>query len=91
MDEDKKMGKPLTGPPFDGTEDQARALSRWKKAGWTFIHWTEVPKMMAIMEGGLGEIIFIDRQGLAWQGPTFSKSKPVPLEKYPPVNDCVVT
>jgi hypothetical protein len=91
MDGEKTMGRPLIGPVFYGTDDQKRALSQWEKAGWTFLHWTEVPRMMAVLEGSLGEIIFIDQQGFVWQGPTFSKSKPVPLEKYPPVNDWTVT
>ena len=85
------MGRPVTGPFFYGTGDQRRALPRWEKVGWTFLHWTEVPKMMAVLEGPLGEIIFIDRQGFAWQGRRFNKSKPVPLEKYPPINEWVVT
>ncbi len=87
MDEDKPTGIPLTGPVVNGTGDQTRAITQWERAGWTFLHWTEVPKTIAVMEGPLGEIIFIDREGFAWQGPAFSKSRPVPLEKYPPAND----
>jgi hypothetical protein len=90
-DEERTMDRPLTGPTFYGTGDQRRAIPQWERAGWTLLYWTEVPNMMAVLQGSLGEIIFIDRGGLAWQGPTFSKSRAVPLEKYPPVNEWTVT
>ena len=91
MNDEKPMGRPLAGPCFYGTGDQRRAIPQWEKAGWTFLHWTEVPRMIAVLEGSLGEIIFIDQNGFAWQGRPFNKSKPVPLEKYPPVNEWIVT
>jgi hypothetical protein len=93
MTEDKPHGVPLTGPFFCGTFDQRRAIERWEDAGWTFLHWTEVPKIMAVLEGPLDDIIFIDQHGWAWQGPTYRKSAFVPLEKYPPIRceDMMVT
>jgi hypothetical protein len=81
---DKLPGVPLTGPCFYGTFDQRRALDRWGSAGWTFLHWTEVPHVMAVLEGPLGEVVFIDEYGWAWKGPTFNKKSPVPLDQYPP-------
>ena len=39
---------------------------------------------MAVLEGPLNEIIFIDEYGWAWKGPAFSRSNPVPLDQYPP-------
>ncbi len=86
MDDQQPMGRPVTGPFFYGTGDQRRAIPQWERAGWTFLHWTEVPNMIAVLEDTLGQIIFIDQNGFAWQGPTFGTSTPVPLEKYPPVN-----
>jgi len=81
---DKLPGVPLTGPHFYGTFDQRRALDRWGNAGWIFLHWTEVPCVMAVLEGPLGEVVFIDEYGWAWKGPTFSRKNPVPLDQYPP-------
>jgi len=49
-----------------------------------FLHWTEVPCVMAVLEGPLGEVVFIDEYGWAWKGPTFSRKNPVPLDQYPP-------
>jgi hypothetical protein len=43
---------------------------------------------MRVLEGPLDEIIFIDEKGWAWKGPVFSRSNPVPLDKYPPVSPC---
>jgi hypothetical protein len=86
MSEDKVRGVPFTGPSFYGTFDQRRAIERWEDAGWTFLHWTEVPRIMAVLEGPLRDIIFIDEHGWAWKGPVYSKSNLVPLEKYPPMN-----
>jgi hypothetical protein len=85
MSEDKVRGVPLTGPIFYGTFDQHRAIERWEDAGWTFLHWTEIPRIMAVLEGTLGDIVFVDEHGWAWKGPVYSKSNPVPLEKYPPM------
>ena len=86
MSDDSPQGTPLTGPLFHGTFDQRRAIARWEDAGWTFLHWTEVPEIMVVLEGPLNEIIFIDETGWAWKGPTFSKSNPLPLDKYPPAS-----
>jgi hypothetical protein len=77
---DKLPGLPLTGPCFYGTFDQRRALDRWGSAGWTLLHWTDVPHVMA----ALGEVVFIDENGWAWKGPSFNRKSPVPLEQYPP-------
>jgi hypothetical protein len=81
---DELLGAPLTGPCFYGTFDQRCALDRWGSAGWTFLHWTEVPQVMAVLEGPLGDVVFIDENGWAWKGPTFSRKSPVPLDQYPP-------
>ena len=81
---DKVPGVPLTGPHLYGTFDQRRALDRWGSAGWTFLHWTEIPRVMAVLEGPLGEAVFIDEYGWAWKGPTFSRKNPVPLDQHPP-------
>ena len=93
MSENKRRGVPLTGPFFYGTFDQRRAIERWERVGWTFLHWTEVPKTMGVLARLLDDIIFIDEYGWAWKGPKFSKSAPVPLDQYPPVDpaDFVVT
>lgn len=91
MTHDKPPGSPLTGPCFYGTFDQRRAIERWENANWTFLRWTEVPGMVAVMENAIRDIVFIDQNGWAWKGRIFSKSKPVPLEKYPPVNEWLLT
>ncbi len=80
---DKPKGTPPTAPSFHGTDDQRRAVERWEKAGWTFLHWTEVPKLLAVLDNVLGVVIFIDEYGWAWKGPIFSKRAAVPLDKYP--------
>ncbi len=84
MNNDRPPASPLTGPCFYGTFDQRRAIERWEHAGWTFLHWTEVPRMMAVMENAIGDVVFLDDKGWAWKGPRFSKTDPVPLEQYPP-------
>ena len=84
MSEKQKKGTPPTGPCFCGIFDRRRAIERWEDAGWTCLHWTEVPQVLAILEHVLGDIMYIDENGLAWQGPTLDKTKPVPLDKYPP-------
>ena len=86
MSDDTPRGMPLTGPFFYGTFDQRRAITRWEDASWTFLHWTEVPGIMGVLEGPLDEIIFIDENGWAWKGPLFSRSNPVPLDKCPSVS-----
>ena len=93
MNENKPSPLPLTGPFFYGTFDQRRALERWQKAGWTFLHWTEVPSIMAVMENVIGDVVFIDDHGWVWKGPTFSRARLVPLEQYPPavLNKEIVT
>lgn len=75
--------KPPTGPFFPGTFTQRRAIARWENAGWIFVHWTEIPEMVAVLQSVLGDVIFIDQKGWAWEGPAFGKKKLVPLEKYP--------
>jgi len=84
MNEDTCAGPPV-GAPFYGTHDQRCAIERWQDTGWIFFHWTEVPQLMAVLENTLGDVIFIDEKGWAWKGPNFSKSRPVPLEKWPSV------
>ena len=83
MDHDKPSGPPRTGPRLHGTPAQKRALERWENAGWTFLHWTEVPRMMAVIENTNGDVAFIDHDGRAWTGPRFSKADPVPIEQHP--------
>jgi hypothetical protein len=85
MTGDKRKGTPLTGPSFYGNRYQRRCIERWQDAGWAFLHWTEIPQVMAVLENLLGDVIFIDENGWAWKGPTFSKSKLVPFNKYPPL------
>ena len=84
MNHDRPPRSPLTGPCFYGTVEQRRAIERWENAGWTFLHWTEVPRMMAVLESAIGDVVFIDDNGWAWKGPTFNRTEPVPLEQYPP-------
>ncbi len=84
MSEHRIRGIPLLGPCHYGTRDQRRAIERWEDAGWTFLHWAEVPQMLAVLQNILGDAIFLDDHGWAWQGPTFDKTRPVPLHKYPP-------
>jgi hypothetical protein len=79
----KPKGIPSTGPFFYGTFDQRKMIDRWENAGWVFVHWTEVPDMVAVMQDPAGQIIFIDQEGIVWKGPTWDKKKPVPEEKYP--------
>ena len=90
MSEKHRKGTPLTGPCFCGYFDQRCAVERWEDEGWTFLHWAEVPQTLAILEDALGDIIYLDKNGLAWQGPTFDKFKPVPLDKYPPALQILV-
>jgi transposase len=61
------------------------AAGQVQDSDWIFFHWTEVPQTMAVLENTLGDIVFIDENGWAWEGPNFSKSEPVPLEKWPSV------
>jgi hypothetical protein len=84
MNHERPPRAPLTGPCFYGTWEQRRAIERWEHVEWTFLHWTEVPAIMAVMESAIGDVVFIDEHGWAWKGPTFSRSDLVPLEKYPP-------
>ena len=86
MKDEKPRGIPLTGPCFCGTCDQRQSIERWEDAGWTFLHWTEIPRMIAVLEGPLGEINLIDENGWAWRGPGINKTRLVPLEQWPPVN-----
>jgi hypothetical protein len=83
MGQDNSKGMPLTDPFSYGTGYQRRCIERWQGAGWAFLHWTEVPGIMAILGNAVGDIIFIDENGWAWKGPIFSRARPVPLEKYP--------
>jgi len=85
MTEDTCDGTLVGGPFFYGTHDQRRAMERWQDTGWIFLHWTEVPQVMAILENTLGDVIFIDGNGWVWEGPKFSKFRPVPLAKWPSV------
>ncbi len=82
--EDNKRGAPRSGTRFHGTYDQRRAIKRWENAGWFFLHWTEVPRMVAVIENSIGDVAFIDHDGRAWTGPRFCKADPVPPEEYPP-------
>ena len=93
MNHERPPETPRTGPCFYGTFDQRRAIERWERAGWTFLHWTEVPRMVAVLENAIGDVVFIDDNGFAWKGPAFNRAKPVPLEQYPPAapNAWVVT
>lgn len=83
MAEDDCDGTRIADPFFYVTFDQRRAIERWQDADWIFLHWTEVPRVMAVLENTLGDVVFIDGKGWAWKGPNFSKSRPVPLEKWP--------
>ena len=82
--DDRRPVTPLVGPCFHDTGQQREAIRQWENLGWVFLHWTEVPLMLAVMEQD-GDIIFIDHQGQAWTGPGFSKIKHVPTENHPPV------
>jgi hypothetical protein len=84
MNQDRPPRSPLTGPCFYGTFEQRRAMERWENTDWTFLHWTEVPLIMAVMESAISDVVFIDDNGWAWKGPTFSRARLVPLEQCPP-------
>jgi hypothetical protein len=84
MIDDKRPRVRPNGLIDHGAFDQRRAIERWEHIGWAFLHWTEVPNMIALMEGPLNDIIFIDGYGRAWEGPVFNKSTPVPLDHCPP-------
>jgi hypothetical protein len=60
---DKTHALPLTGPLLHGTLPQRRCIKRWQDAGWTLLHWTEVPEILAVLRNPLDEIIFIDERG----------------------------
>lgn len=90
MNEKRRKGIRLVGPSFLGIFDQRRAIKRWEDAGWSFLRWVEVPQVLAILEHVLGDIIYLDENGWAWQGPTSDKTKPVPLDKYPPALQILV-
>ena len=74
MDRDRPPVMPLTGPRFYGTPEQTQAIQKWESTGWIFLHWTEVPPMVAVMENA-SDVIFIDHQGRALTGPGFSKGE----------------
>ena len=76
VDHETPSVTPLTGPCFCGTQDQRQAIQKLEAFGWTFLHWTEVPSMVAVMENATGDIAFIDQKGRAWTGPGFSKVNP---------------
>ncbi len=80
----KPPESPSTGAPFQPRVDQRLAVERWERAGWIFLHWTEVPRTVAVLQNAIGDVVFIGPYGKAWKGPRFSKAKPVPLEQYPP-------
>jgi len=67
---------PLTGPCFDGTHLQRQAIEKLESFGWLFLHWTEIPLMVAVMENQQGDIVFIDHEGRAWTGPGFNRKSP---------------
>ncbi len=69
---DKPPATPLAGPTFSGTHDQRLAIQRLENMGWLFLHWTEIPLMVAVMENHRGDVVFIDHDGRAWTGPGFS-------------------
>ena len=84
MEQKKPPGSPLTGTSVNGTPYQRREIERWENTGWIFLHWTEGPLMVAVMENANGEVVYIDGNGWAWRGAKFNKADPVPLEQYPP-------
>jgi hypothetical protein len=81
---DKPRALPPTGPFFYGTLPQRRCIERWQDAGWTFLHWTEVPEILAVLRSPLDEIIFIDDHGYARSGPSFTRSTFVSYEGHLP-------
>lgn len=77
MDDEQNKRIPVTGPTMTGTEEQRRAIKRWEDVGSTFLHWTEVPEVIAVMKGPLGEIIFIYENGRTWRGSPVPRKEPV--------------
>jgi hypothetical protein len=93
MKDGKQCQSSLTSRCASGTPAQRRAIERWGKTGWTLLHWTDVPRMVAVMENNIGDVAFIDRDGNAWTGPRFSKADPLPMEQYQSkiVDESIVT
>ncbi len=63
MDPETPPVTPLTGPCFCGTDNQRYAIQKLEAWGCCFLHWTEVPPLLAVMETPGGVIVFIDGEG----------------------------
>ena len=83
MKDEKSYESLFTDRCARGTPAQKRAIERWEKTGWTFLHWTEVPRMVAVIENDTGDVAFIDHDGKTWTGPRFSKADSLTMEQYP--------
>ncbi len=58
---------PLAGPSYHGTPEQVHAIQNLEKLGWLFLHWTEIPLLLAVMQKETGDVVFIDTDGHAWR------------------------
>ncbi len=76
--------RPVVGPFLYGFPDQNRMIRRLEKAGWTFIHWTDVPSPEhAVMMNEAGEALCVDDCGDVRRGRTYGDSEPVPQRESP--------
>jgi hypothetical protein len=79
-----ESAKPAVGPFLYGFPDQNRMIRHLEKAGWTFIHWTDVPRPeLAVMMNEAGEAIYVDDHGNARRGRTYVDSEPMLQHECP--------
>ena len=79
-----ESAKPVVGPFLYGFPDQNRMIRRLEKAGWTFIHWTDVPRPEhAVMMNEAGEALYVDDYGNVRRGRTHGDFEPMPQHECP--------
>jgi len=84
MSTERKLGETLMSDQYScGTREQKRAIQKWEGNGWTLLYWTQVPRLVAVIENCAGDVAFIDHRGRTWTGPGFSKTEPVRQERPP--------
>ncbi len=63
MADDRDRVDPLTRVHLSGSPEQRLRLSLLHELGWTFLYWTEIPYMIAVVESPHGKIAYVDRDG----------------------------
>ena len=46
-----------------GSDKQQMVIKRRKDAGWKFLHWTDIPEGIAVMEASNGKLAYINPDG----------------------------